>query len=104
MSVKDFFGFATIKLAAIEFLKVKADFDLLSGKHKKPFRGFLSKHHSLGANLAADLLTGESQDIFVSDGFNSIKCQFSQLCQDNFECNYPSSIKLHTILNMLVCI
>jgi len=44
MSVKEFFAFANIKLAVIEFLKSKADFENLHEKYKKPFRALLNKH------------------------------------------------------------
>lgn len=44
MSVKEFFAFANIKIAAVEFLKMKADFDVLPSKHKKPFRAHINKH------------------------------------------------------------
>lgn len=54
MSVKEFFAFANIKIAVVEYLKTKADFDLLSSKHKKPFRAHINKHASnMGANFAA---------------------------------------------------
>jgi hypothetical protein len=44
MSVKEFFAFANIKIAVVEFLKQKADFDALAPKHKKPFRAHINKH------------------------------------------------------------
>jgi hypothetical protein len=50
MSVKEFFAFASIKIAAVEFIKLKGDFSQLQTKYKKPFRAHINKHHSLGAN------------------------------------------------------
>jgi hypothetical protein len=44
MSVKEFFAFANIKIAVVEYLKSKADFDILASKHKKPFRAHINKH------------------------------------------------------------
>ena len=43
-------------------------------------------------------------DYFVSDGFHSIKCHFSEVCKESFERSYPSSIKIFNIVNMLICI
>jgi hypothetical protein len=71
MSVKEFFAFANIKLSVIEFLKSKSDFEALHPRHKKPFRAHINKHH-------------DEDPFFVSDGFNSIKCRFSEICKKNF--------------------
>ena len=46
----------------------------------------------------------EYADYFVSDGFNSIKCHFSEVCKEKFERIYPSSIKIYNTVNMLICI
>lgn len=43
-------------------------------------------------------------DYFLSDGFNSIKCVFSDLCRENFSKSYPSSIKISNTVNMLLLI
>lgn len=43
-------------------------------------------------------------DYFVSDGFNSIKCHFSEICKETFGRMYPQSIKIYNIVNMLICI
>lgn len=45
-----------------------------------------------------------ASDFFVSDGFNSIRCVFSPLCKENFQRTYPSSIKIHNTVNMLICV
>ncbi len=50
MSVKEFFAFANIKIAVVEYLKSKADFDSLASKHKKPFRAHINKHSNVGQN------------------------------------------------------
>ena len=44
MSVKEFFAFPSIKSYVIEYLKVKADYDVLSFKFKKAFRAHINKH------------------------------------------------------------
>ena len=44
MSVKEFFAFSNIKQTVLEFLKIKADFDNLPDKLKKPFRAHINKH------------------------------------------------------------
>jgi hypothetical protein len=46
MSVKEFFAFANIKIAVVEYLKMKADYETLPSKHKKPFRAHINKHSS----------------------------------------------------------
>ena len=124
MSVKEFFAFPNIKQTVIEFLRAKADFDSLSIKHKKPFRAHINKHQTTTAvnNLTAEMesisaaVSGttsvvqnnlnnrEYADYFVSDGFNSIKCHFSEVCKENFERMYPLSIKIFHTVNMLICI
>ena len=43
MSIKEFFAFAVIKQKAIEYLKVKTDFEILPEKHKRPFRAHINK-------------------------------------------------------------
>jgi hypothetical protein len=43
-------------------------------------------------------------DLFVSDGFNSIKCQFSQCCKEAFQKIYPASLKIYNTVNMLICV
>ena len=43
-------------------------------------------------------------DYFVSDGFHSIKCCFSEICKENFDRIYPSSVRIFNIVNMLICI
>jgi len=47
MSVKEFFAFASIKPAVVEFLKIRADFQALDSKFKKPFRAHINKHSQL---------------------------------------------------------
>ena len=47
MSVKEFFAYGSIKLAVTEFLKVRADFNVLDRKFKKSFRAHINKHSSL---------------------------------------------------------
>lgn len=44
MSVKEFFAFSNTKQTVLEFLKIKADFETLSDKFKKPFRAHINKH------------------------------------------------------------
>ena len=46
MSVKEFFAFPSIKIAVIEFLKNRSDFDSLDDKFKKPFRAHINKHQA----------------------------------------------------------
>jgi len=43
-------------------------------------------------------------DYFASDGFNSIRCIFSEVCKENFARMYPASIKIFNTVNMLICI
>jgi hypothetical protein len=94
MSVKEFFAFANIKIAVVEFLKQKADFEGLAPRHKKPFRAHINKHSS----------SESSEDYFASDGFNSIRCVFSETCKENFSKLYPESLKISNTVNMLICI
>ena len=96
MSVKDFFAFANIKQTVIEFLKNKSDFESLCAKHKKPFRGHINRHlQAPTATPGKDTdhheppSTDPYSDYFVSDGFNSIKCHFSDLCKEAFGKMYP---------------
>jgi hypothetical protein len=107
MSVKDFFAFANIKQTVIEFLKNRSDFESLPARHKKPFRGHINRYN-LGPNTKdqePQIATNDPySDYFVSDGFNSIKCHFSELCKESFDRMYPSSIKIYNIVNMLICI
>jgi Shelterin complex subunit, TPP1/ACD len=109
MSVKEFFAFANIKIAVVEYLKMKADYETLPSKHKKPFRAHINKHSSqIGANLPAheseNAANSNYTDYFASDGFNSIRCIFSQICKESFERLYPASIKIYNTVNMLICI
>ena len=43
-------------------------------------------------------------DYFVSDGFHSIKCCFSEICKESFNRIYPQSVRIYNIVNMLICI
>lgn len=109
MSVKDFFAFANIKQTVVEFLKNRSDFESLPARNKKPFRGHINRHF-----LQPSTTPGKSElevisndpycDYFVSDGFNSIKCHFSEVCKETFGKMYPQSIKIYNIVNMLICI
>ena len=94
MSVKEFFAFANIKIAVVEFLKQKADFEGLASRHKKPFRAHINKHSN----------SESCEDYFASDGFNSIRCMFSETCKENFSLVYPQSLKIANTVNMLICI
>lgn len=94
MSVKEFFAFANIKQTVIEFLKNRSDFETLSAKNKKPFRGHINRHLMAPANSPAkEVAESEANDpysdYFVSDGFNSIKCHFSEVCKETFGRMYP---------------
>jgi hypothetical protein len=96
MSVKDFFAFANIKQTVIEFLRNRSDFDSLPARNKKPFRGHINRHFQQPANPTPGKEEPESSgtndpysDYFVSDGFNSIKCHFSELCKETFGRMYP---------------
>ena len=40
----------------------------------------------------------------MSDGFNSIRCSFSERCQDTFRHTYPESVRIPIIINMLICV
>jgi hypothetical protein len=109
MSVKEFFAFANIKQTVIEFLKNRSDFETLPAKSKKPFRGHINRYHqptTANLNNNSDPLPTDNQysDYFVSDGFNSIKCHFSEVCKETFGKMYPQSIKIYNIVNMLICI
>lgn len=89
MSVKEFFAFASIKQTVLEFLKVRADFNTLDRKFKKPFRAHINKHSSLQQNnnnqTSLTAISTEKDDklldYFISDGFHSVKCVFSDTCQ-----------------------
>ena len=78
MSVKDFFAFAYIKISVVEYLKQKADSDRLSQRHKKPFRAYINKHMHMNDPINPE------DDYFASDGFNSIRCSFSNECKETF--------------------
>lgn len=117
MSVKEFFAFANIKQTVIEYLKNKSDYETLSDKYKKPFRAHINKHQGgIQGGGGLDMITTELQqhqmqtsstsyaDYFVSDGFHSIKCQFSEVCRESFERAYPTSIRIFNIVNMLICV
>ena len=101
----------------IEFLKNKADFENLHEKYKKPFRAHINKHQ--GAILGGETAPLESgsvlldqaergktvySDYFVSDGFHSVKCHFSNECKEAFDRAYPTSIKIFNTVNMLICV
>ena len=47
MSVKEFFAFSSIKPTVLEFLRMRADFEALERKFKKPFRAYINKHASV---------------------------------------------------------
>ena len=116
MSVKEFFAFSNIKQTVLEFLKIKADFENLSDKFKKPFRAHINKHQgSQGVQkgsvnqihtvpVAENGNDGDLTDYFVSDGFNSIKCHFSEVCRKKFEETYPTSLHISNTVNMLLCV
>jgi len=114
MSVKEFFAFGSIKQTVVEFLKVRADFNLLDRKFKKSFRAHINKHSSLQQASASHPLNNQTNfldqkddqllDYFVSDGFHSVKCVFSDTCRQLFESTYPESVKISSIINMLVCV
>ena len=114
MSVKDFFAFANIKQTVIEFLKNRSDFETLPARNKKPFRGHINRYYPQPANQSpakeiaeqpmANSANDPYSDYFVSDGFNSIKCHFTEVCKETFGRMYPSSIKIYNIVNMLICI
>ena len=109
MSVKDFFAFSNIKQTVIEFLKNRSNFETLPSRNKKPFRGHINRYHQGPATKEQEpqIISGTNDpysDYFVSDGFNSIKCHFSDLCKESFDRMYPSSIKIYNIVNMLICI
>ena len=44
MSVKEFFCFSSLKPTVLEFLKMRADFDSLDAKFKKPFRAYINRY------------------------------------------------------------
>ena len=44
------------------------------------------------------------QAFFVSDGFHSVRCVFSDLCRKLFEHTYPESVNIAQIVNMLICV
>jgi hypothetical protein len=105
----------------VEFLKNKGDFETLHLKHKKPFRAHINKHLNVNlplvaqahqsitepfnANSALDNSANSySGEFFASDGFNSIKCLFSEQCKEQFEHRYPKSLKIYNTVNMLICI
>ena len=92
----------------LEYLKTKADFDVLPDRFKKPFRAHINKHQGLQGAQHSFNDSGSDptaySDYFVSDGFHSVKCSFSQACREEFERAYPSSVKIHTIVNMLICV
>ena len=111
MTVKEFFAYANIKIAVIEFLKQKADFEKLSAKHKKPFRAYINKHSVTAFGAPSRKKEDEEKeasspysDYFVSDGYNSIRCVFSEVCKEMFERRYPGSLKIYNTANMLICI
>jgi hypothetical protein len=116
MSVKEFFAYANIKQTVVEFLKNKGDFESLQPKHKKPFRAHINKHlnttqASTNVNMSTEAFntsieasTSSAGDFFASDGFNSIKCLFSEQCKEQFEHRYPKSLKIFNTVNMLICI
>jgi elongation factor P--beta-lysine ligase len=79
MSVKEFFAFANIKFTVVEFLRAKTDFNCLHDRHKKPFRAIINRHNNTTAEEVT--LNTSYEDYFVSDGFNSIKCIFSDSCK-----------------------
>jgi hypothetical protein len=99
MSVKDFFAFANIKQTVIEFLKNRSDFETLPLRCKKPFRGHINRflQQPPSTTPAKNNQVAESysaandpySDYFVSDGFNSIKCHFSEACKERFLKMYP---------------
>ena len=111
MSVKEFFAFPSLKQTVIEYLKNKADYVSLENRFKKPFRAHLNKHREhLGPgtiNPEEPPLTDESEAQaawFVSDGFHSVRCQFSKKCRAKFSETYPESVRLYNLVNMLICI
>ena len=108
MSVKEFFALPNLRQTVLEYLKTKADFEILSDRFKKPFRAHINKHQGQqGAQIITSNGVNDSTayaDYFVSDGFHSVKCSFSQVCREEFERAYPSSVKIHTIVNMLLCV
>ena len=110
MSVKEFFAFPSIKQSVIEFLKVRADFSALDRKFKKPFRAHINKHSTNTQGQQTEMIGGTSSvkdsllDYFVSDGFHSIKCLFTEACRKQFSETYPDSVTIPSIVNMLICV
>ena len=107
MSVKEFFAFSSIKPTVLEFLRSRADFPALERKFKKPFRAYINKHSSVQGqrNAPANQVDDDQLlDFFVSDGFHSIKCLFSERCKERFGEVYPGSVKIASIVNMLICV
>jgi len=98
MSIKDFFTIAVLKNSAIEFLKNRAEFDTLSFKYKKPFRGQV---------LPTDVhskYTPTAPGFRISDGSNTIQCTYSDECLRRFEDTYPSCVKITDLNNLVVCV
>ena len=91
MSVKDYFHFASIKRAVLDFLKEAhtTDFQVVL---KTPFRAFINNHQA------------DTEEFFISDSFNSIKCDFSDTCLHSFTQRYPSSVKVSRLNGMLICV
>lgn len=89
MSIKEYFAIPIIKQKVLDFLKAKGDFEQLHQKHKRSFRAHIAK---------------DSNEYFICDDQHRIKCQFSQQCINKFEERYPSSVKVHDVVNMLVCL
>lgn len=110
MSVKEFFAIPSLKLTVIEYLKNRADYETLSDRLKKPFRAHLNKHKENNSSAKpAELVPRDEEveacsDWFVSDGFHSVKCSFSRACRDTFTENYPESVRIYDLVNMLICI
>ena len=90
MSVKDYFSFASIKRAVLEFLKARTDFAQLKHHYRTPFRAFINHH---GA---------EAEEFFISDSFSSIKCEFSDACLQSLAQRYPSSVRVSRLGGMLI--
>src|SRR5690349_16672505 len=89
MSVKEFFAFGVLKQKVIDFLKVKADYDLMPIKHKRAFRAHINK---------------VNDDYYVCDDLHCIKCIYSEQCKELFEKKYLIIIKILYMVNMLVCV
>ena len=110
MSVKEFFAIPSLKQTVIEYLKNRADYESLSDRFKKPFRAHLNKHKETNSSakpvetVHRDEEADAYSDWFVSDGFHSVKCHFSQSCRGAFTETYPESVRIYDLVNMLICI